>query len=105
MAIIDNGGIIALGSPRELVHGLGAEKKITFSLDEELEASLMQAVPGVSRVERQNGETVLYTSRPQTTLLHILSQPPAKDLILKELRVSDANLEDVFLNLTGRKLI
>jgi len=104
IAIIDQGRIIALGSPRELVRALGADKKITFTLSVPTELSLFRQIPGVSKVEQQNNEIVVYTAEPQKVLLHILSEAPTRELVLSELRISDANLEDVFINLTGRKL-
>lgn len=104
IAIIDQGKIIALGTPRELIKALGADKKIAFTLQGHADLNIFNKIPGVSKAEQQNSDTILYTTDPQQVLLHILSQPPTSGLVLNELRVSDANLEDVFIHLTGRKL-
>lgn len=104
IAIVDQGKIIAMGSPRELIRALGADKKITFSLSQSVDLSLFRQIPGVNKAEHQNGDTILYTTQPQKVLLHILSRPPSSELQLDELRINEANLEDVFIDLTGRKL-
>lgn len=104
IAIIDQGKIITLGTPRELIRALGANKKITFSLKEKIELEVLNSFPEVSKSERQNGEYILYSAEPQKVLLHILSKQPTAGMDLLDLRISHANLEDVFIHLTGRKL-
>jgi ABC-2 type transport system ATP-binding protein len=104
IAIIDQGKIIAQGTPRELIRNLGAEKKIIFNLPDHFNITSLHKQPDVSKVQQQGNEVIVFTAKPQKVLLKILTDLADDNLELQELQVSDANLEDVFIHLTGRKL-
>src|SRR5512136_1604931 len=53
VAILDHGRIVALDNPGALIHNLGAEERITFSLDEVMPHALEKALTKSGKVEIQ----------------------------------------------------
>jgi len=98
LAIMDHGRIMASGTPRELI-GAHIEPQVVEVFGDGAEA--WAAAHGSKLCERceQTGETVFCYAHNVEPLLHNLEQMP-------ELRYlhRPANLEDVFLRLTGRDL-
>jgi ABC-2 type transport system ATP-binding protein len=104
VAIVDHGKVIALGSPRELIAGLGGEHVIEFSLDGETAEGAFAELPGVDAVARE-GETIRLTvSEPHVTVPALLSKLADASIELTSLTTRHASLEDVFVSLTGRHL-
>ncbi len=108
VAVLDMGKIIAEGSPRELISRLGGDHVIEFSLEngseiESLEEELreLEAVKGVTR---EAGIYLLAVSEPRLSLPGLLEHLKARGLTLETLATRHANLEDVFVSLTGRHL-
>jgi ABC-2 type transport system ATP-binding protein len=108
VAVVDYGKVIALGTPRELIASLGAEHVIEFAVGEQPEAaglhSLLHTLPSVEGVAH-DGEhwrlTVREVHRAVPALLAALAERGAEPM---HLATHHATLEDVFMNLTGRRL-
>jgi len=101
LAIMDHGRIMAMGTPRDLV-AAHIEPQVVEVFGDGAEGwAADQGGALCERCERceQTGETVFCYARNVEPLLHSLEQRP-------ELRYlhRPANLEDVFLRLTGRDL-
>ena len=98
VAIMDRGRMIAGGSPRELI-GAHIEPQVVEVFGDGAEAWASAHGAGVSERCEKTGETVFCYARNVEPLLHDLEQRA-------ELRYlhRPANLEDVFLRLTGRDL-
>ena len=98
VAIMDRGRMIANGSPRELV-AKHIEPQVVEAYGDGAEAWADAHGAGLSERCEKTGETVFCYARNVDPLLHDLEQRP-------ELRYlhRPANLEDVFLRLTGRDL-
>jgi len=98
LAIMDRGRMIAGGSPRELVD-THIEPQVVEVFGDGAEAWAGAHGAGLSERCEKTGETVFCYARNVEPLLHDLEQRP-------ELRYlhRPANLEDVFLRLTGRDL-
>jgi ABC-2 type transport system ATP-binding protein len=104
IAVVDHGKIIALGSPRELIAGLGGEHVIEFSLDGESPDATFAALPGVRSVAHEGPTIRLTVSETHVTLKALLSELSKADIELTSLTTRHASLEDVFVSLTGRHL-
>jgi ABC-2 type transport system ATP-binding protein len=106
VAIVDNGRIIALGSPRELVASLGAEDVVEFGFegDASLADEDLQSLPGVAGVGREDGKVRLTARRVHQTVPALMTLVKECGFTLNELVTHRASLEDVFLSLTGRHL-
>jgi lipooligosaccharide transport system ATP-binding protein len=98
LAIVDTGRIITQGSPRELI-AQEIEHSVVEVFGEDAPAWATQHAAQFSRRVETTGETVFCYLNDATDLLAHLAQFP-------ELRTlhRPANLEDVFLKLTGREL-
>jgi ABC-2 type transport system ATP-binding protein len=109
VAVIDHGKAIALGSPRELISRLGGEHVIEFSLEEQngsawAQSSLFSTIEDVRKVTEEAGSYLLTVSEPHRSIPSLLELLRKEGLQLKSLTTRHVNLEDVFVNLTGRHL-
>ena len=108
VAIVDHGRVIALGTPRELIAGLGAEHVVEFTVtggaDGALDAAALERLNGVKGARLHDGRWSLEAvelARAVPAILHLLAE---RGLPLEELVTHSATLEDVFVSLTGRQL-
>jgi len=106
VGIMDQGKLIALGTPRELVLSLGAEHVVEFALADEAQVDevLLSALPGVRDVRRDATHLHLSTSELHLTVPALLDLLRLRDAQLSQLGTHSATLEDVFVTLTGRQL-
>jgi ABC-2 type transport system ATP-binding protein len=106
VGIMDQGRLIALGTPRELVASLGAEHVVEFALGSGagLDDGVLAALPGVRDVRRDDSHLHLSTSELHLTVPALLDLLRQRDASLTQLGTHSATLEDVFVTLTGRQL-
>lgn len=114
VAIMDHGQIIALDTPAQLVRAHAPDSKVHLGLipttvSNEFPMTRLAELPGVIRVESRadggDGDMfTLHTLEPQQTLHALLDAARASQLSYRRLSVEESTLEDVFLNLTGRRL-
>jgi ABC-2 type transport system ATP-binding protein len=106
LAIIDQGKIIASGTPAELIAGLSGHHVVEFGLHggnggvEEVWARL----PGVQAVRSEDGFFALQVDEPHLTIPALLEVVRRQNAELAHLTTRQASLEDVFVQLTGRHL-
>jgi len=108
VAIMDHGKVIALGSPRELIAGLGAEHVVEFALADGaprdgLEAAL-GGLPGVEAVRPVMERIALTCTEVHLVVPALMNLLAQRGLALTLLTTHHASLDDVFLSLTGRQL-
>ena len=108
VAIVDHGKVIALGTPRELIAAMGGEHIIEFAIETnaltEVPAHHFANVPSVKSAAREPEGYLLSVSEPHVAVPALLDQLSSDGLQLAALTTRHANLEDVFVNLTGRHL-
>jgi ABC-2 type transport system ATP-binding protein len=108
VAIIDHGRVIAEGSPRELIARMGGEHVIEFTLESDgsatVDATLFERLDDVSKVVKESGSYLLTVSEPHRSIPALLELLGKSGLRLGSLTTRHVNLEDVFVNLTGRHL-
>ena len=104
VAVMDKGKIISLDTPQNLVKSLGAKAKITFNCEPKLDIETIKGFPGTTDVSEVDQSYVVYTKDVQSSVLGILGEAKERKSLVENLSVSGANLEDVFLHLTGRGL-
>ena len=106
IAIIDHGKIIAMDTPRGLINANFEEKAIQFELDPRPSDELLMSFSGAISVASDMNEVVIYSNDIPATMAAVLKYADTQGITsqLKDLRVRQASLEDVFLKLTGRKI-
>ena len=105
MEIFDQGKIIALGTPREL-----QAQTLGQSCVEIVTAQAMPAeVPKFSEAEKHalsedRLHLTVYSSRPARTLPDLMKWIDQNGIDLEDIHLKRPTLEDVFIELTGKKL-
>lgn len=100
MAVIDHGRVIALDSPRALIDQMGRGQRVIFSAPYTFDAASLRRVAGVTQVNRENGHVVV---QGQGSLLsNVVIALHEQRISPTDIRTETANLEDVFIQLTGR---
>jgi ABC-2 type transport system ATP-binding protein len=119
VAILDHGHIIALDTPENLVSQLGMANRISFRLISNIHAEPVRtfdrssdsvffparigAIDGVQRVE-QNGDQVTVYGQGEGWVGEVVMLLQTDHIPFSNLRTEQADLEDVFLALTGRAI-
>ena len=108
VAVVDYGKVIALGTPRELIASLGAEHVIEFAVGEQpaprVARGLLRALPSVEGLAHDGGQ--LAAHRPGSASRRSRAARGARGTRREPITSTThhATLEDVFMNLTGRRL-
>ncbi len=107
VAIIDQGRLAALDTPQALIQGLQTGSTVRFTSVNGFDAAVLEEVAGVTAVHQKNGSL----QAPQITVQGsgpLLSRVAVKlaeyNIAPLDLRVELADLEEVFLALTGHKI-
>lgn len=96
--IVDHGKIIEQGTPRELIKKHVGGEVLEVDYDEKLESTLKSAFPDAG-FERLGDRMQIFTDQPHGVFEAFLSEHK-----LQNVSIRHANIEDVFLKLTGRGL-
>ncbi len=104
VAIIDHGKVIALGTPRELKARSGGTTRIEVRLSRPESNSTLKNLEGVVDARDVDGAYVLHSQRPPQTIVSMVKHLEAQGNELISLEIATPSLEDVFIELTGRRL-
>ncbi len=105
VAIMDQGKVIALDTPRRLMAGAQVEQRIEFVIEGALDVAQLDAMPGVTRASGDGrGAFTLYTPQAHPALKSLMGLAETQGFTLRGLTVQGATLEDVFIQLTGRRI-
>ena len=104
VAIIDHGKVIALGTPRELKARSGGTTRIEVRLSRPESNSTLKNLEGVVDARDVDGAYVLHSQRPPQTIVSMVKHLEAHGNELISLEIATPSLEDVFIELTGRRL-
>lgn len=105
VAVMDRGKIIACGSPRQLIRQNFEHTALEFATPSNIPLDDLRRLPHVESMSAKNGTTTLYSSQTTRTIEALTRISGAHDAELESFTVRRATLEDVFLKLTGRKLL
>ena len=104
VGIIDQGRLIALGTPRELIEGQNLNAAVELSFPDGMEISFLKSLPGVNLVTQAGDSFLLHTKSPHKVLLKLVRLYDQGRLRFENISVRRTTLEDLFLDLTGRRL-
>jgi len=99
VALIDSGRVVAIDTPASLADGVGSEQRIHFRPSVPLPDGLLENLPDVSNVIHR-GDVVVVTGN-SNALNAVTSVLACNQIVARQLRVDQANLEDAFLALVG----
>jgi ABC-2 type transport system ATP-binding protein len=102
VAVVDKGKVIALGTPQELIEGLGGHEIVELVTQQPLEPEELSRLPGVRAARRSADGVALTVEQLHLALPAVLAQVEQRGLT--RLSTHRATLEDVFMQLTGRRL-
>lgn len=102
VAVIDHGRVIALDTPENLIAGLNRETQVLFSVPNGFKAERLENVSGVTGVHQHDQHITVSGNGP--LLAHVAAALAQHNIAPADLRMQQANLEDVFLAMTGRTI-
>jgi ABC-2 type transport system ATP-binding protein len=106
VAIIDNGVIIAIGSPAELQAKSATQSSIEISLGRPLPPGELPSWPDAIRtiVSEDRRHVSVRSNRPPKTLVELIRWIDGQGFELEDVHLNRPTLEDVFIELTGKRL-
>ncbi|MGX1914526.1 ATP-binding cassette domain-containing protein [Streptomyces phaeochromogenes] len=100
IAVIDKGRVAALDTPAGLIRRSAGATVISFTPSAQLDDRDLNALPGLASVEYKDGRVTL--SGTDETVNAVITLLARTHVTAHQLRVTDATLDDAFLDLTGR---
>jgi ABC-2 type transport system ATP-binding protein len=104
VAIVDHGTVIALGTPRELKERSGDKTRLEVRLARPEPAEALRKLEGVSDCRILGDSYVLQCQGPPQAIVSLVKHLESQGNELISLEIATPSLEDVFIELTGRRL-
>ncbi|MCP5117149.1 MAG: ABC transporter ATP-binding protein, partial [bacterium] len=105
VAIIDEGRIIALGTPREIQARTHGHSRIEIACEQPLINREIPDIDGVKVALSEDGRTLTATAaRPARVLVDLVKWVDQQGIELADIQLRRPTLEDVFIELTGKRL-
>jgi len=106
VAIVNEGRIVAIGTPREIQSAALSHSKIQMHFVHPLPDG--QALPPVEaesiQVDEERRSLVALTKQPTRTLVDLVKWIDSQGLELSDIQLKQPTLEDAFIELTGKRL-
>ncbi|AXG80402.1 ABC transporter ATP-binding protein [Streptomyces paludis] len=100
IAVIDGGRIAALDTPSGLIRRSTASTVISFIPSQPLDGAELAALPRAASVATEGGRVVI--NGTDETVNAVITLLARRGITARQLRVTDATLDDAFLDLTER---
>ena len=104
VAIVDHGTVIALGTPRELKERSGDKTRLEVRLARPEPQEILKNLEGVSECRILGDSYILQCQRPPQAIVSLVKHLESQGNELISLEIATPSLEDVFIELTGRRL-
>jgi ABC-2 type transport system ATP-binding protein len=106
VAIVDSGLVIAMGTPRELKSRSAGHSTIEIVFDQPLNGLGLPAWPFATKAGLSDDKRHLTvgSEKPAATLVEIVKWVDAQGLGLEDVHLSRPTLENVFIEVTGKRL-
>ncbi|WP_093897420.1 ABC transporter ATP-binding protein [Streptomyces sp. Ncost-T10-10d] len=98
VAVIDKGKVVALDTPSGLISKAGSATVISFTPSQPLDDTELGLLPGAVSVEQNDGRIVI--NGTDETVNAVISLLARHRITAHQLRVTEATLDDAFLDLT-----
>ncbi|MCU6712966.1 ATP-binding cassette domain-containing protein [Paenibacillus sp. J5C_2022] len=108
VCIVDQGQIVTLDTPAELIGRLTKEREVRLSfLDGEAAAweteSIAKSLASVARTSREGSALRLWSTQPEETLYELFGYTKEKGYRVEQISIREMSLEDVFIAFTGKE--
>lgn len=100
VAIIEQGTVIEMGTPRQLVARHCPERRVVFSSDDHDLATRLIDIPTL-QLTSSDGVTHILSGEGDTFVTEVIQAIARHDIRVRDFRTELPTLEDVFLKLTG----
>ncbi|MCG3086709.1 ABC transporter ATP-binding protein [Sporosarcina cyprini] len=107
IAIMDHGQVIATGSTQELCKRLAGGNQLLLDVEEARPAFVekLKQLDGIEKViHPEPSEIHLYVKQGQDMMASIVSMAAKEAVKLRQIKLKEADLETLFLQMTGRSL-
>lgn len=104
VAIIDRGKVIATGTPRELVQGSGKGTRLEVRLSRPASPDKLKTLEAVLDCQVTDGTYYLHANPAALAVASLVRFLEAEGNQLLDLHIAQPSLEDVFVEITGRRL-
>jgi ABC-2 type transport system ATP-binding protein len=104
VAIIDHGKVIAEGTPRELKARSANTTRIEVRLSKPAPDGILKNLDGVTDARELDEGYVLHCQQTAPTIVALVKHLESQNNELVSLEIATPSLEDVFIELTGRRL-
>ncbi|MCI4428962.1 MAG: ABC transporter ATP-binding protein [Burkholderiales bacterium] len=104
IVIIDHGRVVASGTLAELYRVLPAAQTLHIDIEGGFDPGSLRAIPGIKQVQLEAGRLTVGLDDLTLGTQAVLQAVAAAGATVRHLSSGRANLEDVFLALTGRQL-
>jgi ABC-2 type transport system ATP-binding protein len=104
VAIVDHGKVIATGTPRELKQHSAGTTRIEVKLAKASPLTELKSLDGVSDARELDGGYVLHCQKTAPAIVSLVKHLEADNNELVSLEIATPSLEDVFIEMTGRRL-
>lgn len=104
VAIIDHGKVIAEGTPRQLKQRSANTTRVEARLSKPAANGTLKNLEGVVDAREVDGAYVLHCQRTAPAIVALVKHLEAENNELVSLEIATPSLEDVFIELTGRRL-
>ena len=106
VAIVDEGRIVAMGTPREIQDRAAGESTIEIECAAPLDGMELPAWRDADKVTLDEGRTRIsvVSRRPARSIVDMMKWLEEKGIELADIRIKRPSLEDAFIELTGKSL-
>jgi ABC-2 type transport system ATP-binding protein len=104
VAIMDRGQLVALGTPRELIARSGQGTRLEIHLAKPVGLDRLKLIEGVIDCHEADGSYLLRAQPAAVTIAALVRFLESEDNALLDLHIARPSLEDVFVEMTGRKM-
>jgi len=103
VAIMDNGKIIALDTPKNLIRNISIETRLMFSATDSPELNALDNIKSISKYEK-SGDNIIVYGHDKRMVKDVVNFLVNRNIDFYDLQTEQVTLEDVFLALTGKEI-
>ena len=106
VAIVDEGRIVAIGTPREIQQRTLGQSRVEITTAERMAETPEAAAMHADKIllEGEARTLVVHSERPARTIAELVKWIDARGYELEDIHLKRPTLEDAFIELTGKKL-